>query len=296
MIIIKWRKNRFAFISVLIIAIMTKVTGLSQRFLQYKRTLREKGAMDIPRDIKIKAFNAASSSTTRDLKQDPEMNHIATKIVHFQRHGQGYHNLLGDHTRALGNDFNIDDLDPMTNPFVKPEIRDSPLTHKGRQEAAAARADAARLTPEVVVVSPLHRAIQTALISFADHYREGVPFVAHEGCREQLGLLTCNRALPLSQTVFEFPQVDFGLCAAGEEDALWQAGAREHPVDEANRAYAFLTEFLMRRPEKEVAVVCHSAWLFSVCNVVVDCGDDDFLESWFGTGEIRSVEMSFYKQ
>ena len=252
--------------------------------------------MDIPRDIKIKPVKAASPSIAMEPKEDSKSGHITTKIIHFQRHGQGYHNLLGENTRALGHDIDIDDPDPTTNPFVKPEIRDSPLTQKGRQEAAAERARAAKLNPEVVVVSPLHRAVQTALISFADHYHGGVPFVAHEGCREQLGLLTCNRALPLSQTAFEFPQVDFGSCTAGEEDALWKPGAREHPVDEANRAYAFLTEFLMKRPERELAVVCHSAWLFSVCNAVVDCGGDDFLESWFETGEIRSVEMSFYEQ
>ena len=152
------------------------------------------------------------------------------------------------------------------------------------------------LKPELVVVSPLHRAVQTALISFADHYHDGVPFLAHEGCREQLGLLTCNKALPISQTMADFPQIDFGLVTAGEEDSLWKPHRREEPVDEANRAYEFLTEFLMKRQENELAVVCHSAWLFSVCNAVIDCGEDESLESWFGTGEIRSLRVSFHRQ
>jgi len=213
-----------------------------------------------------------------------------------QRHGQGYHNLLGDHTKALGKEFSIDDPNPECNPFVKPEIQDSPLTHKGRQEAAHQRTKASVLKPELVVVSPLHRAVQTALISFADHYHDGVPFLAHEGCREQLGLLTCNKALPISQTMADFPQIDFGLVTAGEEDSLWKPHRREEPVDEANRAYEFLTEFLMKRQENELAVVCHSAWLFSVCNAVIDCGEDESLESWFGTGEIRSLRVSFHRQ
>lgn len=267
----------------------------------YKETLREKGAMDIPRSIKITAVHAKANAKPQPSESDMtnldhDATHITTKIIHFQRHGQGYHNLLGDHTKALGQKFDIDDPNPDINPFVKPEIQDSPLTHKGRQEAALQRPTASQLKPEVVIVSPLHRAIQTALITFADHYDDGVPFVAHEGCREQLGLLTCNKALPLSQTVADFPQVNFDLMTAEEEDHLWKPHAREEPVAEANRAYGFLTEFLMKREEKELAVVCHSAWLFSVLNTVVDCGKDESLESWFGTGEIRSLEVSFYEQ
>jgi len=288
---------------ILFAATMTKTAALAQApvWADYKKTLREKGAMDIPRDIKIRALNIASSAmldNTNTNMVDESDNHITTKVIHFQRHGQGYHNLLGDLTRAMGVDFDIDDKDPAINPFVKPEIQDSPLTHKGRQEAASQRSGAAMLNPEVIIVSPLHRAVQTALISFADHLNNDVPFVAHEGCREQLGLLTCNKAMPISQTISDFPQIDFSLCTAGEEDSLWNKNplVREDPVDEANRAYEFLTEFLMKRPEKELAVVCHSAWLFSVCNAVIDCGGDDSLESWFGTGEIRSLRMSFHKE
>jgi hypothetical protein len=70
-------------------------------------------------------------------------------------------------------------------------------------------------------VSPLHRAIQTAQITFED-FRGKVPFsfVAHEACREELGLLVCNKRRPLSETIREFPNVDFSLVTSGEEDAL----------------------------------------------------------------------------
>ena len=141
----------------------------------YKDTLRP--AMLIKREIKIKAVKIGSSPSNNDVESNDE-HHITTKIIHFQRHGQGYHNLLGDVTRAFGKDFHIDDPDPAVNPFVKPEIQDSPLTHKGRQEAASQRAGAAMLKPEVIIVSPLHRAVQTALISFKDHYHNDIPFEA----------------------------------------------------------------------------------------------------------------------
>ena len=281
----------------LLLTLMTQTSALAQptKWADYKDTLGP--AMEIQREIKIKAVKIDSSPSDNDVKSNDD-DHITTKIIHFQRHGQGYHNLLGDVTRGFGKDFDIDDPDPAINPFVKPEIQDSPLTHKGRQEAASQRTGAGMLNPEVIIVSPLHRAVQTALISFADHYENGIPFVAHEGCREQLGLLTCNKAMPLSQTIADFPQVNFDLCTAGENDSLWNKNptVREDPIHEANRAYEFLTNFLMGRSETEIAVVCHSAWLFSVCNVVIDCGGDESVESWFGTGEIRSLKISFHKQ
>jgi broad specificity phosphatase PhoE len=271
----------------------------------YKKDLIKAGVLEAAanRDIKIRAMNlnsnANANSDGNENENDIESEEglIASKIIHFQRHGQGYHNLLGDTFRALGQGFDIDDPDPAVNPFVKPEIQDSPLTQKGREEARAQRPKAAMLQPEVVIVSPLHRAIQTAQISFADHLENDIDFIAHEGCREQLGLLTCNKAHPLSSTKSDFPSVDFSLCTFGEEDTLWNAhpAVRELPVDESDRAYAFLTDFIMERPEKEIAVVCHSAWLFSVCNVVIDCEGDEFLETWFGTGEIRSLKLSYYK-
>jgi len=277
----------------------------------YKKTLIEAGVLDVrdSRPISIKAINVGSSTenSTRGIggeEEDGNDNLITSKIIHFQRHGQGYHNLLGDVVRASGRDIHIDDPNPDENPFVKPEIQDSPLTFKGRSEATSRRYEASMLSPQLIVVSPLVRAVQTALLTFADHIyvkdeekeKEKIPLIAVDGCREQLGLLTCNKALPLSQTKSEFPEVDFSLVSHDEADPLWeQYDTREAPIDEANRAYEFLTNFLMEREEEEIAVVCHSAWLFSVCNAVIDCGGDDSLESWFGTGEIRSLRVSYYR-
>lgn len=270
----------------------------------YKETLMAAGLMEVQkqRPITIKAINIGNSAESAMRQEESEQNgnpnEIVTKIIHFQRHGQGYHNLLGDVIRATGRDINIDDPNPETNPFVKDEIQDSPLTFQGREEAKARRIQASMLSPELIIASPLQRALQTAVLSFADHIHPNtsrpIPFIAHEGCREQLGFLTCNKALPLSQTKADFPQVDFSFVSHDDDDPLWNKyTTREKPLDEANRAYEFLTNFVMSREETEIAIVCHSAWLFSVCNAVIDCGGDDSLESWFGTGEIRSLRVTF---
>lgn len=261
---------------------------------QYER-LKTAGAMDIQRPITIRASNVNNGSTAT---LSDSSSSVITKLIHFQRHGQGYHNLLGDiHRETTGNPIQVDDPDPKNNPFVRPEIYDSPLTQQGRQECATRRQQASKLSPEVIIVSPLHRAIQTALISFSDHCTGGeqaIPMIAHEGCREQLGFFTCNKRLPLSQTINDFPLVDFTHVTPGEEDTLWNPHERELPVDESNRVYDFMM-FLMNRPEKEIAVVGHSAWLFNMCNTVLEFDDDEGIQPWFLTSEIRSMQVSFHR-
>jgi hypothetical protein len=240
-----------------------------------------------------KSMRAPSSTSSSD---DNNEGYLATKIIHFQRHGQGYHNLIGEMYRdMLGKAINIDDKDPSTNPFIREETLDSPLTEKGRLECAARRTEASLLSPQVVIVSPLHRAIQTSILSFADHMPR-VKWIAHEGAREQLGWLQCNKRRALSQTKLEFPNVDFSeMLHTGDEDCLWDPTERESPQAETERIYKFLTDFIMDRPEQELAVVGHSAWLFTMCNAVVDCGDDDLLKSLFQTSEIRSMRLSFFR-
>jgi hypothetical protein len=46
------------------------------------------------------------------------------------------------------------------------------------------------------------------------------------------------------------------------------------------------------RPESEIIVATHSAWLFTLLNTVIEADSAD-LASWFLTGELRSVIVSF---
>ncbi len=220
---------------------------------------------------------------------------IATKLVHFQRHGQGYHNLLGDVLREAGFRPSVDSKDPAINPWLRPEIVDSPLTETGKDECRQQCATSSLLSPELVVVSPLLRAIQTAQISFQHVYGlPHVPWVAHEGCREELGVLVCNKRRPLSHIQHDYPNLEF-VGDIEEEDTLWHPTERESNISKSDRIYDFLVNFLAQRPEAEIAVVGHSATLFHMCNVVVDCGDDLDLSSWFLTSEIRSMRLTFVR-
>ena len=93
----------------------------------------------------------------------------------------------------------------------------------------------------------------------------------------------------------EFPNVDFSLIPETdpflEEDPNTGKRRDESATAQAHRAYNFLI-WLRDRPEKEIVVSSHSAWLFSCFNAVLQCEDPDLAE-WFQTGEMRSVEVEF---
>merc|ERR1712054_511618 len=87
----------------------------------------------------------------------------------------------------------------------------------------------------------------------------------------------------------DFPKVDWSHIV-DEDDPLWTE-ERESSQVLADRAYSFMM-WLRTRPEKEVAVVTHSAWLFNLLNTTVECEDQE-LAQWFLTGELRSVVLEF---
>jgi broad specificity phosphatase PhoE len=250
-----------------------------------REKLRDLGALDIQRPIRI---IGEPVGTENSLLEEED-----TKIIHFQRHGQGYHNLICDMMREQGMVIDFDSPDPKFNPVVRQEFLDPALTSLGVAQCKARRPDCSQLNPELIIVSPLLRCLQTAKLSFRDHTH--VPWVSHEGSREELGLLVGNKRRPLSEIKEDYPEVDFSPIQY-EEDVLWEnyGDKRETLLEKSERIYDFLTEFVMKRPEKEIAIVCHSAYLFTLLNAVMDIEEDD-LRYWFLTSEVRSVKVRFSK-
>lgn len=239
-------------------------------------------------------------ATTKDSNKNNSSDDISvtTKIVHFQRHGQGYHNLLGDILRDVGVRPNINSNDTAVNPWRRSEIIDSPLTELGKQQCERQQKVASKLAPQVMIVSPLLRAVQTAKLSFANYTidRAGssdIPWIAHEGCREDLGWYLCNKRRNLSEIKNDFPELQFLPSEITEHDEIFDHDNFESETSKSNRIYDFLATFISRREEQNIAVVTHSSWLFHMCNTVMDCGGDANLTSRFQTGEIRSMKLTF---
>jgi len=264
-----------------------------------KLTLEDIAELKSERPLRIKARMATGKRKDSD-----------GIIVHFQRHGQGTHNALykkhADQMKELP-DLSSNDRDK--NPLLCESVIDAPLTEKGVEQCLNQQHAASKLKDvELIVVSPLLRAMQTADITF-DKFktRKDVKWILNEDVREELGLLMCNKRRSLSDIRREFPHFDCSLIDH-DEDVVWDehrarnmgyggTPARESDVQMSSRAYKFLEDFVAARKEKEIVVVGHSALFLSMTNTVFDVThDQDLITPMFAQAEIRSIELVFEEQ
>ncbi|KAL7575900.1 hypothetical protein ACA910_000702 [Epithemia clementina (nom. ined.)] len=226
------------------------------------------------------------------------------KTVHFIRHGQGFHNLMADQYKMLGKEW-TQFTNHENNPYTLPELLDPPLTEKGRLQAQAlAQEQVASLAqaPELILLSPLCRAIQTGLIAFEPLIGQAA-FVAHENIREESGVHICDKRRSVARQQAEFPQVDFSVLLEAaissnnnnngdnDDDPIYSDARRESKEEVGERIYNFM-KWLSKRQERHIAIASHSIWLQTVFNGILEC-EDDGLKKWFLTGEMRSAVLEF---
>lgn len=124
------------------------------------------------------------------------------KTIHFVRHAEGTHNR--DSREIPG----FHEHGSRTMAYW-----DAPLTTRGIDQGHKLSLDVMNLAepPDVVVVSPLRRAIHTAQLGFRPEEAGGkaLPFVATELCRERISYHTCDGRRDLSEIKQEFGFVDF---------------------------------------------------------------------------------------
>jgi broad specificity phosphatase PhoE len=162
--------------------------------------------------------------------------------VRFVRHGQSEFNAAFERSRPV---------DPM--------IFDPRLTALGRAQAAALAIPAHWAGVELVVTSPLTRAIETALLAFAG---TRAPILVHDLHRERLehsGDVGRARAALAA----EFTGLDFGALP----EIWWhhEPGAPGSIAVESEAALrarvAAFRAWLAGRPERDIAVVGHGTFL-----------------------------------
>jgi hypothetical protein len=288
-------------------------------FLEHMEGMAEAKETMKSRPLLVKAYamdDPEAPSLSNNNSDDDDNNNCVVKHVHFVRHGQGFHNLMADLAKEAGVVWENCTNTP-ENPYVMPEISDAPLTAKGREQAAllqpvVAALKKAQKAPQLVVLSPNCRALQTGVIAFRELLAERedaatvadaavgdenalddpVPFLAHEMVREETGVHVCDKRRPTSQQASEFPMVDFSLLT-DEEDTIFQHDKRETKAELTERIYKFF-EWLETRDESIVGVSSHSAWLLAVFNANLQITNED-LKGWFQTGEMRSVVLEFVR-
>ena len=211
---------------------------------------------------------------------------FATKTIHFQQVGQGYHDLLlqvcQDATAASL------PLSSPNHPWKRSEIKDAPLTEQGFQQCRKQQTDS--LNPELILVSPLQRALQTCSTTF-DPYVTTIPWIACEGLRPSLGEFVCNQRRSKLAIQRDFPFVDLRLLQddGHNDDPLWNPHQRETPTFVADRAYQFWIKDVASRPETQMVLVGHGSWWSIVCQEIFR-NDIPLLES-----NICSVKVIFVK-
>lgn len=205
-----------------------------------------------------------------------------SKLLYFIRHGNAEHNA------AL--EKNILDREEILRLYAT-QFLDSRLTTEGKAEAQRLRSSISSLSkleiPNLVVSSPLSRALSTARIAF------DCPIHVLEGLRERHGRWPCEKRRTLTELRHDYPNnVDFGTIS--ETDELWQI-QRESRSASLNRAKDVL-HWLWKRPEQRIACVSHSSFLtlslFSKKNTVLRC-EDKALHAHWTNAELRAIKLYY---
>jgi broad specificity phosphatase PhoE len=268
-----------------------------------------------PMTIRARSYGAdgcrmPTVSSTATATEPATIRHI--KMIHFIRHGQGFHNLLADlatksgitwrqFESTNGNDPSL----PNNNPYMHPDVLDAPLTESGRKQAQRLHYEIIQnnIPIDCVYVSPHCRTLQTGLIAFGHTTTTTnpitsttVPLIAHELLREESGVHVCDQRRTISWQHVEFPQYDFHTYCPSDIDPLFHPHIRETKMQVAQRIYEFM-EFISQldgdNTSNNIAVITHSGWLHIFFNAIVQNDCHPKLKEWFQTGEMRSVEVEF---
>jgi len=197
----------------------------------------------------------------------------AGKALHCLRHGQSEINAY----------FNLHRYgSPHSEPLRDPLLWDARLTDGGLAAARAAAPAVAALRPQVILCSPLSRALQTAVAAAGGC---GARIEAQPLLRERL-LLSSEVGRRRSELERDFPSVDFSALGDGDDCWWWPQDERAGGARPASGAavaqepqavyaarLASLRELLAARQERALLLVSHAGVLAHLIGVDLQpCG------------------------
>lgn len=232
-------------------------------------------------------------------------NESYDKILILMRHGEARHNVF-ERKWVQQHGGNIEDANLEEDYPVDPL-----LTGKGcGQMQSLSRRTATffnnetGLRPDLFVVSPLRRAIQSAIIAFPTHTAlsslHGTEWICHPLCME---LVNGNKSefVSSSQDLEEiFPGVDFSLFEENlgidgnveEVNRKKRVPLFESKIDLMGRTDEFL-RWIKERDERVIVVSSHATWLHSLCAFSLSHEPESKGLQMFKKGEMRSVGIKF---
>jgi broad specificity phosphatase PhoE len=203
--------------------------------------------------------------------------HHKHKTIHFVRHAEGSHNVEGEVDYKC---------------YLKEEHEDANLSELGNEQCRQFNIkscdEGIGATAELLVVSPMRRTLQTAQRCFS-HLQQAMPWVACELVREQTGLHPCDRRRTVTEYETDYPHIDFSQLDSNEDPLFFQYQGREPDEIVAQRGRDFM-EWLAKRPEREIIVVTHSAYLRHLLGSVLDLEEGE--RTKFYNCEVRTYAIS----
>jgi len=169
---------------------------------------------------------------------------------------------------------------------MDPQFFDTKLTNLGLDQAEiACRGFNEPDSIQLIIVSPLTRALQTATVIFP-----GKKLIAKEEIRERIGTHPCDKRRSVDVLTPEFPHVDFSellplspsqhtdndtdnerSLKRSNDDIFWSE--QRESFDQMERRARDFMRWMANRPEQTLAVVTHN----------------DFLQIIFQSSRIKSV-------
>ncbi|KNY23236.1 histidine phosphatase family protein [Methylobacterium sp. ARG-1] len=152
-----------------------------------------------------------------------------------------------------------------------PGLLDARLTPRGQAQAREARERLKDIPFELVVVSPLTRAIETAAILFGEHPSQPrvLVEVLHRECQES----SCDVGRAASEIAAEFPHLDVGHLP----EVWWHAepgcevgGYPVEPRHLFDARVAGFRDWLRARPETTIAVVGHGTFFYHLTGTFLE--------------------------
>ena len=210
------------------------------------------------------------------------------KRLHFLRHGQAEHNPRAELARAAGCSF-----DEFLRLMKEDDAFDAELTALGRQQAAEAAAQLgdSMHSVELVVCSPLSRALDTATLVLPKPTARG-PFLAHDDLRERSGWMLNAKRRTRSELLAQHPSLDTSRLQS-EADELWGPDELEPTAECAERGYRLLRWLSEERAEEEVAVVGHGGLFHYLLNEHPKVRAADEAGRRFANCELRTLHLTW---
>lgn len=232
--------------------------------------------------IRIGSFSFTKSDTTGSL-DDPERISVhlikankAVKTIHFVRHAQGHHNVAGAINRLN---------------YMKEEYMDAELTDFGINQCQDFSKGSGNKfdNAELLVVSPLYRTMQTATFCFPSLMNK-IPWIANENLREQSGLHPCDKRRNISEHNGRFSHVDFKTIE--DADPVYHRYIMREPQEHVIGRCREFFKWLSDRPEKEIIVVTHAAYLRTMFTSVLAVGNENNHKRHYDNCECRTYIIS----